>query len=60
MRKSERPNKQRKTEYISGEECGGLDGESVWRVGRTAADRLMYIRSIKAATSGYVANYTGL
>ena len=27
-------------------------GASVWRVGRTAEDRLMYGRSIKAATSG--------
>ena len=27
-------------------------GASVWRVGRTAEDRLMYIRSIKAVTSG--------
>ena len=26
-------------------------GVSVWRVGRTAEDRLMYRRSIKAATS---------
>ena len=26
-------------------------GESVWRVGRTAADRLMHRRSIKVATS---------
>ena len=34
--------------------CVGLDGASVWRVGRTAEDRLMYRRSIKAATSGNV------
>ena len=27
-------------------------GASVWRMGRTAEDRLMYRRSIKAATSG--------
>ena len=27
-------------------------GASVWRVGRTAEDRLMYKRSIKAAASG--------
>ena len=27
-------------------------GASVWRVGRTAEDRLMYGRSVKAATSG--------
>ena len=32
---------------ILGEGCGGLDGASVWRVGRTAEDRLMYGRSIK-------------
>ena len=27
-------------------------GASVWRVGRTAEDRLMYKRSVKAAESG--------
>ena len=27
-------------------------GASVWKVGRTAEDRLMYGRSVKAATSG--------
>ena len=28
-----------------------MDGENVWRVGQTAEHRLMYGRSIKAATS---------
>ena len=27
-------------------------GASVWRLGRTAEDRLMYGRSVKTATSG--------
>ena len=49
-RKSERPAKQRKAREILGEGCGGL--ASVWRVGRTAEDRWMYGRSVKAATSG--------
>ena len=51
-RKSERPAKQRKAKKILGEGCGGLDGASIWKLGRTAKYRLMYGRSVKAATSG--------
>ena len=29
----------RKSEEALGEECGGLDGASVWRVGQMAGDR---------------------
>ena len=50
-RKRERPKKQRKVKYILEEGCGGLDGGNVLRVGRTAEDRMMYRRYIKAATS---------
>ena len=46
------PKKQRKAKEILEEGCGGLDGASVWRAGRTAEDQLMYRTSIKAATSG--------
>ena len=42
----------RTAEDILGEVCGGLEGTSVWRVGRTAEDRLVYGRSVEAATSG--------
>ena len=49
-RKSERPAKQRKAKEILGEGCGGLDGASVWRVGRQ--QKIGYRRSTKAAMSG--------
>ena len=47
-RKKGRPKKQRKTRLILGDDWMGA---SVWRVGRTEEDRLMYRKSIKAATS---------
>ena len=45
-------NETRKTKEVLGERCGGLDGASVWRMGRTAEDRLLNRIPIKTATSG--------
>ena len=46
------PEEQRNSKKILGKGCGGLDETGVWRVGQTGEYRLMYGRSIMAATSG--------